>query len=83
MQLAFLKPSKFLNVKITAVCTLHVPRNIGHLQVSLKLLMKLLCFRPYVQILGYVLVCAPMCPVVMGSSSYCVMCGCYEQDVTT
>jgi hypothetical protein len=34
---------------------------------------------PYVSsILGYALVHMPMCPVAMGSSSYCVLCGCYE-----
>jgi hypothetical protein len=46
--------------------------------VSLKLLIKLLCFHPQVQFMGYVLVYTPMCPMVMGSSSYCIMYSCYE-----
>jgi hypothetical protein len=40
--------------------------------------MKLLCLHPYVQFLGYALGCAPMCPVVMGSSSYYAVCSFYE-----
>jgi hypothetical protein len=57
--------------------TLHVLNNIGHLHVSLKLLMKLLCFHPWVQFMGYILICVPMCPMVMGCSLYCVVCSCY------
>jgi hypothetical protein len=57
---------------------LHVSTNIDHLQVSLKSLMKLLGVRPLVQFLGYALVYAAMCPTVMGSSPYCVVCSCYE-----
>jgi hypothetical protein len=48
---------------ITGVCTLNVSTNTGHLQVSLKLLMKLLCLRPYVQLFVYAPVYAPICPV--------------------
>jgi hypothetical protein len=45
-----LKPSTNLNIYINGVCTLHVLTNIGHLQMSLKLLVTLLCSRPRISI---------------------------------
>jgi hypothetical protein len=71
----FLKPLEILNVKnlfcITDVHILYVSTIISHLQVTLKLLMKLLFFHPQVQFLGYALICV-LCPAVIGSSSYCL-----------
>jgi hypothetical protein len=84
MQLAFCTKKNFLkavNFKnlfyITGVRTLYVSTNISHLPMCLKLLMKLLCFRP----LSSIFVVRPrpcaQCPMQMVSCPYCVVCSCY------
>jgi hypothetical protein len=56
----FLKPLKILSVKISSASHyVFRPTLVGNLKVYLTLLMKLPCFCPSVQFLGYVPVCAP------------------------